>query len=110
MHCMTEDLYTRMKHTFSYLPDLVISCSFDDEKKQATAVADHFDSVLATMFFRSLESAGMLCIEDETDYASRPAPPWAVFFVIESVIYRCRVVLRPRNETAVYLLPQPTKN
>ena len=107
---MTENLHTRMKHTFSSLPDLEIRCSFDDKKKHATAVAGHFDSVLTLMFFRSLESDGMLCIEDESDYANHPAPPWRVFFVIADVNYLCRVVLRPRNETAVYLLPQPPKN
>ena len=107
---MTADTHTRMKHTGSSLPDLEIRCSFDDEAKCATAIVDHFDSVLATMFFRSLERDDVLCIEDESDYGSRPAPPWSVFFVIAGVRYLCRVVLLPRDETAVYLWPQPQKN
>ena len=106
----TPKLHTRMKHTGSFLPDLEIRCSFNDETKCATAVVDHFDSALTLMFFRSLESQGVLCIEDESDYTNRPAPPWSVFFVIAGVRYLCRVVLRPRDETAVYLWPQPQKN
>lgn len=59
------------------------------------------------MFFGSLESQGMLCIEDKSDYGSRPAPAWEVVLTIAGVRYLCRVVLRPRDETAVYLWPQP---
>lgn len=107
---MTADIHTRMKHAGSFLPDLEIRCSFDDEKKCATAVVDHFDSVLALMFFRRLAQDGMLCIEDESDpSANRPSPPWAVFLIFAGIRYRCRVVLRPRNETAVSLTPEPSK-
>lgn len=107
----TTEIHIRMKHTGSFLPDLEIRCSFNDETKCATAIVDHFDSALTLMFFRSLESQGVLCIEDESDYnTNRPAPPWSVFFVIAGIRYRCRVVLRPRNETAVSITPEASKN
>lgn len=102
---------TLMKHTGSSLRDLGVRAKLDKARKKVHAETDHFDSVLALMFFRSLESDGMLCIEDEHDYnTSRPAPPWEVFLTIAGIQYLCRVVLRPNGETAVCLLPQTPRN
>lgn len=104
-----QTLVTRTKHTGSSLPDLHIQAEFDETRKKVHAESDHFDSVLVMIFFRSLEREGRLCIEDERDYnTSRPGPRWEVFLTIAGVKYLCRVVLRPTDETAVYLWPQPT--
>lgn len=102
-------LNTLMKHTGSSLPDLGVRAKFDEEMRKVHAETDHFDSVHVSMLFRSLESDGRLCIEDERDYiTNRPTPPWEVFLTIAGVRYLCRVVLRPHDQTSVYLWPQPT--
>lgn len=102
---------TRMKKTSSMLRDLPILAKLEEERKHVHTETDRFDTVLVTMFFRSLENDGMLCIEDESDYNQRgPAPSSLVFLTVAGVRYLCRVVLRPKGETAVHLSPQPRKN
>lgn len=99
---------TWIKHMSSSLPDLGVRAKLDEKTKKVHAETDHFDSVLVLMFFRSLERDGRLCIEDEHDYITgRPAPLWEVFLTINGVRYLCRVILRPNDETTVYLWPLP---
>lgn len=84
-----------LKHSFSWLLDLRVRVTYDDESRTVTLAADEFDSVLISGFvIHSLAPAGFVAFTDETDEIRSPQAPWSLVFVLASVKYGLKVVLQ----------------
>ena len=82
-----------LKHNFSWLLDLAVRVTYDDESKTVTLAADEFDSVLISGFvIHSLAPAGIVAFTDETGEIRSPQAPWSLIYVLAGVSYGLKVV------------------
>ncbi|MEP6588928.1 MAG: hypothetical protein ABJA84_09265 [Polaromonas sp.] len=86
-----SDVY--LKHTGSWLLDLPVRVSYDDESRTVTLSAQEFDSGLISDFvIRHLSHSGIIAYTDETGEIQSPQAPWRLVFELSGVRYRLHVV------------------
>ena len=101
-----------IKHLGSWLKDLPVRVSYDDEARTVTLTADEFDSFLISeLVIHRLAPAGVIAFTDETGEIHSPQAPWNLVFVLSGVSYRLHLVRQPvwrsggKTRVAVRLIP-----
>lgn len=85
-----------LKHVGSWLRDIPVRVSYDDETKTVTLAADEFDSFLISeLVIRHIAPAGIIAFTDETGEIQWPRAPWNLVFVLAGTSYRLHVVRQP---------------
>lgn len=86
-----DDAY--LKHNGSWLLDLPVRVSYDDERRTVTLSAQEFDSGLISDFvIFHLSRSGIIAYTDETREISSPGAPWHLIFELSGVRYQLHVV------------------
>lgn len=82
-----------LKHTGSWLLDLPVRVSYDDETKTVTLAAQEFDSGLISDFVtRDLARSGVVAFTDETGEIASPQSTWNLVFVLAGARYSLNIV------------------
>ena len=103
---------TYLKHVGSWLRDLPVRVSFDNETKTVALAAEEFDSALISDFvIRDLAPAGVVAFTDESDEISSSQSPWRLIFALAGVKYEMHIVRQRiygsggKTRVAVRLIP-----
>lgn len=82
-----------LKHTGSWLLDLPVRVTYDDETKTVTLAAQEFDSGLISDFvIRDLARSGIVAFTDETGEIQSSQAPWNLIFTLAGVKYEMKIV------------------